>query len=171
MDAPTQPCVSQQQTEEMTATSTPSQTETSGESDCNPSVGKKRKAERSAESGQEQNSLSNQPPAKRQHVENSAAATQSFENDTAQSKQTHAKSTQAYVHNCSPHLFVCPLLETIVPSFVGFIFSLTEKLCDFRMKRVRIYKSEKQVLKCIRSGQLFKIAPTITTLNLESIKY
>ena len=104
MDAPTQPCDCQNQTEEKTPTSAPSQSEISGESDYNPSVGVKRKAERSAESEQDQNSLSNQSPAKRQHVENSATAIQSFENDAAQSKQTHAQSTQAYVHTCSPHL-------------------------------------------------------------------
>ena len=108
MDAPTQPCGSQQQVEEKTATSAPIQSVTSGEeSNSNPSVGEKRTAERSAESGQEQNSLSNQPPSKRQHVENSAAAIQSFQNDAAQSKQ----STQAYVHNCFPHLFSSPLLK------------------------------------------------------------
>ena len=105
MDAPTQPCGSQQQTEEMAATSAPIQSETFGEeSECNPSVGVKRKAESSAESEQKQNSLSNQPPTNRQHVENRAAAIQPIQNDAAQSKQTHTQFAQSYVHTYSPHL-------------------------------------------------------------------
>ena len=103
MDAPTQPCGSQQQTEEKTATSAPIQSETSWELECNPSVGEKRTVERSAES--EQNTLSNQPPAKRQDVENIAAtAIQSFQNNAVRPNQTRIQSKQAYVHTYSPHL-------------------------------------------------------------------
>ena len=91
MDAPTQSsCVSQQQqTEEKTTTSAQIQSETSWKSKCNPSVGEKRTTERSMEFEQKQNTLSNQPSFQHQHVQDSAVVIQSFQNDVAQSKQTH----------------------------------------------------------------------------------
>jgi hypothetical protein len=123
MDAPTQSsCVSQQQTEEKTTTSVSIQSETSVESKCNPSVGEKRTTEMELE--QKQNTLSNQPSFQHQHVQNSAVALQSFQNDVAQSKQTHVQSIQTYVHTLTPHTSfrLSPLLKFIVPSFCKVIF-------------------------------------------------
>ena len=39
------------------------------------------------------------------------------------------------------------------------------------MNQVKVCKSKSDVLECIRSLQLFRIDPTITTLNLESMKH
>ena len=95
MDAPTQPCDSQQQVQENTATSVPTQSEP-GESVSSPNVGGKRKAEASVECGQEKNTSSNQPPPpKRQHTVHSAATVKSSQNEVAQSEQSHIQSAQA----------------------------------------------------------------------------